>query len=223
MGRSSRCRRPGSRQVGVQDRHAVADLRVHDRGLRPDRGARADGRRALERHAVRDRRVRVDPHTGVDRCRLRGLERHAARRERVDHPALRELLHAREVGACVDAHRARHVARRVRGDLLAALAQKREDVGQVPLAARFLDGVERVEQFARIERIGTDVDLLDGELLGRRVLGVLRLGDALDRVVGRAHDPAVSGRVELPGRQQGCGRRLALVVVGELRDQTARW
>ena len=109
--------------------------------------------------------------------------------------------------------------RLVGGDLQAALAQYREDTGEVALAVRVADLLERTDERRAVEGVGADVDLADGEDLGRYAVGVFRLHDPLHRPVGCAHDPPVGRRVEPVCGQQRRARGLAHVVFHQAGDQ----
>ena len=100
------------------------------------------------------------------------------------------------------------------GDHLApALADQRQDVGQVVLALGVVVGepVEGLGERPGGEGVGAGVDLLDRELLGGGVAGLLRLDDPLDLAVRRTDDPAEgAGVLELGGhhRRGGAGLRV---------------
>ncbi len=117
------------------------------------------------------------------------------------------------------AHRDGRVRGRVDPDGVPALAEDREDRGEVALAGLLGHGRERVEQGLGVERVGAEVDLANGELGRVDPSGGLGLDDPLERPVGRTDHPAVPGGVELVGREHRRRRPRTGVRRDELGDQ----
>ncbi len=194
---------------------------VDQRRLRADRRAAADARRAQQRAERQQRRVGADLDAGVDDGRAGVDDRDAGRHVSGEDPPLRLGADLREVAAVVDAEREAGVVDDVGAHRSASGTQDRQHVGQVQLALGVVgaDLAERVEQLAAVERVDAAVDLADLQLGRGRVAGLLRLDDALDGAVGRAHDAAVAGRVRQHHRQHR--RRGGLLDVGR-RERVQR-
>ena len=211
-------------QVGVQDRHAVADLAVDQRAHRADHAVVADPRGAAQLHERLDDGVAPDRHRDVDRRRARVHDRHPAEHELALDAPLGDRMRVREVGAVVDAVGEVGVADRMSEHRLARLAQRGQHVGQVQLALGVVavELLEHGHQRAAVERVDAGVDLADLQLLGRRVAGAaLGLDHALHRAVGGPDHAAVGARVvELHRghRRRGAG---ALVRLDERGDRLA--
>src|SRR5918992_1469867 len=140
----------------------------------------------------------------------------------VEDAPLGQLLGRHEAGSVVDPERDGRVWRQLGHDPAAAFADQREGPREVALAVLELDVVEGRKQRARLEDIGAEVHLADGELGRRDALGVLGLDDALDGAVLAPDDPPVPGRVELIGCEDRRGRSLRLVFGEQLGDVRRR-
>ena len=202
--------------------HAVAERRVDHGGVRPDLAGAADARAPGQRHALRDRRVRSDLDADVDDHRLGRREEDPVEGMTLDERAAGVSLDLEQIGARVDPERAACVVGTEGHDGPPALAQQREDPGQVALAADLVHVVERVQQLASVEDVGAEVDLADCELLGGHALWILRLHESLDATVGGAHHPAVAGGVEPVGGQDRRGRSLVRVSCEQVGDELSR-
>ena len=123
-----------------------------------------------------------------------------------------------ELGAVVDHDRFARILGGERDHLVAGGAQHGHRVGQVVLALRVLGAqpAQRRREQVAAEAVDRRVDLVDLELLGRRV-GVL--DDAGDAIVLVAHDAAEAGRVR-DARGEHARRRVLDPVLGrELGDR----
>ena len=196
----------------------VGDRRVQERGAGADHAVLADRRAAADVGRRLDRGVLADDHVGVDRRAGRVDDRDAVAHQLLVDALLGVEPDGREVGAVVDAERLDRVVDDVGRDRVALVAEQRQHVGEVVLALRVvvLEALERLRERAGVEAEDPGVDLLDGELLGGRVAGRLRLHDALDVAVGVAYDAAVaaSGRraassPSWPRPARGCALRRA--------------
>ena len=199
-------------EVGAQDRHAVADLRVDDRGHRPDRAAGADPRRAVQEARRLDDRVGADLHPRVDRRRARVDDRHAR-----EHVAPRGSAAARTPAR--RARSTRSLTPSGRSQSAAACApvwrpascMRGSTSGRYssPWALSVAQLGQRREQRAAVEGEDPGVDLADGQLLLGRVTRGLGLDHALDLALGVAHDAPVAARVlELGGQHRRGGAGL---------------
>ena len=200
---------------GLADHRPLTDDRVNELGVGSDDRPGADHGAAFEDRAREEADVRLELDGRVDVRGGRVHHRHAlAHPPPVDSGA--ELgFGRRELGAVVDVHRRGPV---VRGDgehLVTRVPEHCYCVGQVVLALRVLGAQtpQRRREQAQPEAVDRGVDLVDRELLGRRI-------GLLDDVVGPAlvvaDQPAEVRRevVELGGEQGRRGVGLA-VVAGE--------
>ena len=136
--------------------------------------------------------------------------------------ALGDLVGRHQTRAVVDPDRDVGVLGGVGDDRAPVALEHRKDRREVALAVLEADLVERVEESRRLEDIAPQVDLADGELLGRHALGVLRLHDMGELPVAVTHDPPVAAGVELIGGQDGGAGVRAALGLHQARDLDRR-
>ena len=163
--------RSGAKVTERPDGRLGADDRVDRDGMRADDGACADLRLAAQNRERMDGRVGLELDVGLDPRRLRIDDRDAREHVRLVDAVAKRGGRLRELGARVHALGLGGIGGDVGGDTLAILNQMAHGVGQVQLAlaVRRVDPVERGPDPLGVEDVDRRVDLVDRELLRRRV------------------------------------------------------
>ena len=197
-------------QVRVRtELHAFVEATVLDVAAGLDAHAPADHRAAREATAGLDHRVPPDLDGGVDVGGGGIDERHALGHQPLVDALAHQARGLGELGAVVDAQALGGVLEPERLDAVSLLGRVADDVGDVELALAVvrLEFVEARPQQTRRDEIDAGVALLDGQLLGRGVLGLddsrhpaLLVADhpARDVARGRQHDE-IGGGLRLDG------------------------